>query len=200
VMEETAGSESRPTTASNGSVSSSGTSEDSRRFSSFLQSVAQVSGVVTIIAATVYALGMFTLVLPISNSYNSTFPAAWYAVSVVPKTVVVGHGISSLAWPSLALTVATTLFALMVLWVLYVVSIGWRHAKQTASRPTLYLNSLAVIYSLLALLIFLGFQALFPAWVQGSGLELPGPSVTYYTQRSLTFMQVPLDILIVLLC
>jgi len=165
-----------------------------------LQSVAQISGVATIIAATVYALGVFTLVLPISNSYNPTFTAAWYAVSVVPKTVVVGHGIRSLAWPSLALTVATTLTALMVLWVLYVVSIGWRHARQTASQPTLYLTSLAIIYSVLAILIIPALNALFPAWVQGSKLELPSSDVAFYTQRSLTMATVPLDILIVLSC
>jgi len=122
-MKETADLDSNPR-RSNGSVSYSDTSEGSRRYSSYLQSVAQISGVATIIAATVYALGVFTLVLPILNSYNSTFSSAWYAVSVVPKTVVVGHGIKSLVWPSLALTLATTLFALMVLWVLYIMSIG----------------------------------------------------------------------------
>jgi hypothetical protein len=134
-MAKTAYSGSKHTSASNGSGSPNGETAGSRRLSSYLQSVAQISGVVTIIAATVYALGVFTLVLPISNSYNSTFPAAWYAVSVVPKTVVVGHGIKSLAWPSLALTVATTLFALMVCgFCTSYRSDGVRPGKQRANR------------------------------------------------------------------
>src|SRR5215218_6629425 len=141
MVEKAADSESKRTSASNGSGSPSGEAGGSRRLSSYLQSVAQISGVVTVIAATVYALGMFTLVLPITNTYNSTFPAAWYAVSVVPKTVVVGHGIKSLVWPSLALTVATTLFAVMVLWLLYIMLIGWHHARQSARQPTVNLTS-----------------------------------------------------------
>ena len=162
--------------------------------------MAQISGVATIIAATVYALGVFTLVLPILNSYNSTFSSAWYAVSVVPKTVVVGHGIKSLVWPSLALTLATTLFALMVLWVLYIMSIGWRHVRQTTGQPTLNVTSLALIYSLFVALAWISISTLLPAWVQGSGLEVPKAGIALYAQRSLTFMVVPLDILVVLLC
>src|SRR5215218_4934343 len=141
-MDKTVYSGSKRTSASNGVGSPKGDIGGSRRLSSYLQSAAQISGVVTIIAATVYALGVFTLVLPMSNSYNSPFTVAWYTVSVVPKTVVVGHGIKSLVWPSLALTVATTLFALMVLWLLYTMSIGWRYARQIARQPIPYLTSL----------------------------------------------------------
>jgi hypothetical protein len=198
--EKKAGTESKPAAASDGSVDSSEAFRGGRRLTPYLQSLAQISGIATIIAATVYALGVFTLVLPISRSYNSTFPAAWYTVSVVPKTVVVGHGIRSLFWPSLVLTLTTTLSALMVLWVLYVMSIGWRHARQTESQPTLNLTSLAIIYSVLALVFNLVLSALFPAWVKGSKLELPSSDVAFYAQRSLTFMSGPLDILIVLLC
>src|SRR5215218_8486827 len=129
MVDKTADSQSTISSTSNGSRTPEGKGGGSRHLSSYLQSIAQISGVVTIIAATVYALGVFTLVLPISNSYNSTFDAAWYAVSVVPKTVVVGHGVKSLASPSLALTLATTLFALTMLWVVYIISIGWRHAR-----------------------------------------------------------------------
>jgi len=152
MVEKAADSESKRTSASNGSGSPSGEAGGSRRLSSYLQSVAQISGVVTVIAATVYALGMFTLVLPITNTYNSTFPAAWYAVSVVPKTVVVGHGIKSLVWPSLALTLATTLFALTMLWVLHISAIGWRHARAAAERPALSLFSILNIYTFLSVL------------------------------------------------
>jgi hypothetical protein len=88
----------------------------------------------------------------------------------------------------------------MALWVLYIMSIGWRYARQTASQATLYLTSLVIVYSLLAMLINIWFSALFPAWVRGSGLDLPSSDVAFYTQRSLTFMTVPLDVLIVLLC
>jgi hypothetical protein len=151
-VEKTPGAETKRTSASNGSGSPDGGTGGSSRLSSYLQSVAQISGVVTIIAATVYALGVFTLVLPISNTYNSTFPAAWYAVSVVPKTVVAGHGITSLVWPSLALTLATTLFALTMLWVLHTLAIGWRLVRATAERPALSLFTILITYAVLSVL------------------------------------------------
>jgi len=127
--------------------------------------VAQISGVVTIIAATVYALGVFTLVLPIVNSYNSTFAAAWYTTSVVPKTVVVGHGVKSLVSPSLALTLATTLFALTMLWVMYIISIGWRHARAATESPALSPFSMVKIYALLSVLTFTIGAAVSVVWV-----------------------------------
>jgi len=151
-MEKPADSETKHTSASNGSGSPDGGTGGSRRLSAYLQSVAQISGIVTIIAATVYALGLFTLLLPISNTYNATFPAAWYAVSVVPKTVVVGHGIKSLVWPSLVLTLATMFFALAMLWVLHTSAIGWRHARAAAERPALSLFSILNIYTFLSVL------------------------------------------------
>ena len=152
-MDETPDSQPKPSSTLNDSGSSEGETENSRRFSSYLQSIAQISGVVTIVAATVYALGVFTLVLPISNSYNSTFDAAWYAVSVVPQTVVVGHGIKSLVWPSLALTLATTLFALTMLWVLYTLSIGWHHARAATARPALSPYSMMMHYAVLSIIL-----------------------------------------------
>jgi hypothetical protein len=152
MMEKPADSATTHTSASNGSGSPDGGTGGSRRLSAYLQSVAQISGIVTIIGATVYALGLFTLVLPISSTYDPTFPAAWYAVSVVPKTVVVGYGIKSLVWPSLALTLATTFFALVMLWVLHTSAIGWRHARAAAERPALSLFAMANIYTFLSVL------------------------------------------------
>jgi hypothetical protein len=70
---ETADSESQRTTASNGSGTVGSTSGTSRRLSSYLQSVAQISGVATVLAATVYTLGVFTLVLPITRHYDATY-------------------------------------------------------------------------------------------------------------------------------
>jgi hypothetical protein len=197
-MVESPDSESERTSASNGSRSPSGTSGGGRHLASYLQSVAQISGIVTIIAATVYALGMFTLALPISSNYHSTFPAAWYAVSVVPKTVVVGHGIKSLLWPSLALTVATMLFSLLVLWLVYIVSIGWHHARHTASQAAVDLTSLAIIYSLLSSLIVEAVRY-FPAattWIEHNTLIYDIPS---QIRTTLALMAIPPAILIVLL-
>src|SRR5215211_3278829 len=160
-MDKTVYSGSKRTSASNGVGSPKGDIGGSRRLSSYLQSAAQISGVVTIIAATVYALGVFTLVLPIANSYNSTFAAAWYAVSVVPQTVVVGHGIKSVVWPSLALTLATTLFALTMLWVLHTLSIGWHHARAATERPAAATErpalspfSMVMNYAILSIILF----------------------------------------------
>jgi hypothetical protein len=80
---------------------------------------------------------------------------------VVPKTVVVGHGIKSLAWPSLALTLATTLFALTLLWLLHTLVIVWRYARAAAEKPALSLFTMAHIYTCLsvltiAIVIFVG--------------------------------------------
>jgi hypothetical protein len=118
----------------------------------------------------------------------------------VPKTVVVGHGIKSLAWPSLALTVATTLFALTALWVLYIMWIGWRHARQTASQPALNLTSLAIIYSFLGALIITAYTVVSPALQGWSQADTPSSTIVFYIERNLAFMAVPPAILVVLLC
>jgi hypothetical protein len=198
-MAELPESESKHTLAPNGSGSTGGTSGDRRHWSSHLQSVAQISGVATIIAATVYALGVFTLVLPISHSYHASFPAAWYAVSMVPKTVVAGHGIKSLIWPSLALTVATTLFALIVLWLLYVMLIGWHHARLTVSHPAVNLTSLAVIYSLLGWLILVAVHNFFPDSTGCMEVQTSPHDIVSHIRRNIACIAIPPAILIVLL-
>jgi hypothetical protein len=202
MADKTPDSESQLKTASNGSLSSSGTSEDSRRFSSYLQSAAQISGVATIIAAAFYALGVVNLYMPLWQIYGTPFSAAWYALSAIPKTVVVGQGITYFAWPALAIMVATTLIALMVLWLLYIMAIALRHAKQTA-RDQATLSSVVSIYSLLVSLflasVFLGYTG----WRvdTGSGIDLlTSPLVEFYIQSSLTQLELLLAVLFVLLC
>jgi hypothetical protein len=59
--------------------------------SSVLGGIAQVSGVITVVAGTVYVLGMITLLLPIYHTYGTSLLIAWYMVSLVPKTMVAGH-------------------------------------------------------------------------------------------------------------
>ena len=152
MVDKTEDSRSKRSSALNSTGSIESDTKSTKRISSYVQSIAQISGVVTIIVATVYALGVFTLVLPIANTYNTTVPAASYAVSVVPKTVVVGHGIKSLVWPSLALTLATTLFALTMLWGLHTLAIGWRHARAEAGRQAQSLYSMVRIYAFLCVL------------------------------------------------
>jgi hypothetical protein len=112
MMEKTADSETKRTSASNGSESPDGTAGDSGRFASYLQSVAQISGLITGLAATIYILGLATLWLSIHVNYDTSLHTAWYAASEVPRTVVAGHGAKSLIWPALvtALPIAILIF------------------------------------------------------------------------------------------
>jgi len=95
---------------------------------SVLGSIGQLSAVITVVAGTIYALGMLTLLLPIYNAYDTTFATAWYMVSLIPKTTVAGYGAKSLLWPSLATVLPIAFITVLVLTVFSLLWVVIRHA------------------------------------------------------------------------
>ncbi len=63
-----------------------------------------------VIGAGTYIVGLVGLWLPILRTYDQDFATSWYAVSLVPRTVVAGHGVAQLRFPLLMLGIMTMLF------------------------------------------------------------------------------------------
>jgi excisionase family DNA binding protein len=98
---------------------SNGQSLSARLRSFFVDLVIPIAGIAVgsaaALAALFYVLGYVTLWLPISRTYTHDWDSAWYAVSLVPNTVVVGLGAGRvLAVPAL---IVSTLF-IFVIWAL----------------------------------------------------------------------------------
>jgi len=55
--------------------------------------VAGVSGLVALLGALAYGLGLLALWVPIWRTYTGDWQTAWFAVSLVPNTVVAGMGV-----------------------------------------------------------------------------------------------------------
>jgi len=74
---------------------------------------AEIAALITALAAAVYVLGLVALFIPNSLAYTGDFSTAWYAVSLVPKTVVAGHGVRQLlAQPLLGIFLVVALVLL----------------------------------------------------------------------------------------
>jgi hypothetical protein len=86
-------------------------------------------------------LGLIGLAIPISRSLAGNLSAAWYAVSLVPRTVVAGHGVRIwMRWP----LVIAALLLLGILGVLRIVL--------PAGPPTTYLMVVVVAWLVIALI------------------------------------------------
>jgi len=76
--------------------------------------IGDIAAVVTIAGVTIYALGLLGLAIPISTVFTKDMSTAWYAVSLMPRTVVAGQGVRIwIRWPFLL----TTLL-LLIMWLL----------------------------------------------------------------------------------
>jgi hypothetical protein len=63
---------------------------------SWLEYVAVSTGVIAVLGVLTYAQGILTLWITIWRTYTGDASTAWYAASLVPKTVVAGVGIGQL--------------------------------------------------------------------------------------------------------
>jgi hypothetical protein len=55
-------------------------------------SIASIATLITVVGASIYVVGLLSLVWPIQNKFTGNAPAAWHVVSLIPRTIVVGHG------------------------------------------------------------------------------------------------------------
>jgi hypothetical protein len=125
------------------------------KLTSGLLYIAQISGIITVIAATVYVLGLFALLLPMLNKYDVSFHSAWYMVSLMPKTVIAGYGVKSLVWPALLTVVPIAFIVVMTLTLVSILVAGARSAQYQAnaaekgelSRIMLFIMAVYLVYS-----------------------------------------------------
>jgi hypothetical protein len=61
----------------------------------------ELSGLFALFGALGYVVGILVLWVPISRNYTHDVAASWYSVSIVPKTIVIGHGFIRLLAPTL---------------------------------------------------------------------------------------------------
>lgn len=64
---------------------------------------ADVASLVAVVSVITYSVGLFVFWYPISATYTGDFASAWYATSLVPRNVVVGHGVRQVFLPYLAI-------------------------------------------------------------------------------------------------
>lgn len=69
------------------------TSDRGKRFT---LSLGELSALTATIGALSYLLGLFVFALPIRRVYSIDMSTAWYATSLVPKTVVAGQGVTGM--------------------------------------------------------------------------------------------------------
>jgi hypothetical protein len=84
-------------------LSGMGGSGEQRGFSRSLvmEIVPPLAAFITVVAATVYALGVFVMWLSLRTQIDD-FSMSWHAVSLIPRNVVIGQGVKALLWPTLA--------------------------------------------------------------------------------------------------
>jgi len=104
-------------------------SEDSPKRSGFFERLGAVSGIVAATAGAIYSLGLIALWAPIVRAYTGDFSTAWYAVSLLPNTVVAGQGVRQLVVGPLS-------FSLLII----IAILLWGFARATALNVGLYLG------------------------------------------------------------
>jgi len=55
--------------------------------------LAELATLVTVAGITVYVLGLIGVAIPIFRTFTHNMSAAWYTVSLMPRTVVAGQGV-----------------------------------------------------------------------------------------------------------
>src|SRR5215212_8406508 len=56
-------------------------------------SIGDLATILTVAGVSIYVLGLIGLAIPILREFTGDITTAWYAVSLVPKTVVAGEGV-----------------------------------------------------------------------------------------------------------
>jgi hypothetical protein len=76
--------------------------------------IGDLAAILTAAGVTIYALGLIGLAIPISRKFTEDLTTAWYAVSLLPRTVVAGQGVRFwIQWP-----LFLTAFLLLIAWLL----------------------------------------------------------------------------------
>jgi excisionase family DNA binding protein len=78
-----------------------------------------VASLLAVVSIATYVVGLFAYWYPISKNYTEDFSAAWYATSLVPRSVVVGHGVKQLLLPYLVALLVFGVFGVCFLFLAF---------------------------------------------------------------------------------
>jgi hypothetical protein len=102
--------------------------------------IGDLAAILTAAGVTIYVLGLIGLALPIRRNFTGDLSTAWYAVALIPKTVVAGQG--ARIWLRLPVTLTALIllssplqrisFSVYIMVVLIIISITSQLAYQTA--------------------------------------------------------------------
>lgn len=121
--------------------------------------IAAVATLITITATAIYVLGLMALGYPVYSRITKNSSTALYVVSVVPRTVVAGHGVRFL----LGIPLVWTLLFASSLSVPQLVSQGTEHSSYVEDEIlnqtiATFLDYLPVIVAIVVVLTFLGLH------------------------------------------
>lgn len=131
--------------------------------------IAEASAVLALVGAITYSLGLIALLMPIALGYTHDFSSAWYAVSLAPKTVVVGQGIRHLLG-----TPTLIVIGYLAGWGLYRYFDDIISQMQGYMGRLLKLSFLAVVIALIALGFWLTWR-----WLQTPNSLHPAGYILY---------------------
>jgi hypothetical protein len=127
----------------------------------FPLSLGELSALTATVGGLTYLLGLFVFALPIRRVYPIDLSAAWYATSLVPKTVVAGQGVTGmLGFPLMVCAFIFVYLALSDLVISNYQTVGtlWR------SGTKVYV----VLMALFPVVSFIGAWLLFGSFLKGA--------------------------------
>jgi hypothetical protein len=106
-----------------------------------------LSGLLALFGALVYMLGILALWFPIFRNYTHDLAGSWYAVSIIPKTTVIGQGLIRLFIP-VTIYAALIAIALSADYVARLQGTPWKIALRTIALLIAYFFPVAWIVTL----------------------------------------------------
>ena len=137
-------------------------------------SFGEISALLAVAAIGIYLVGLFALWFPISRTFTGDFTSAWYAVSLLPRTVVAGQGVRQvLAYPVLSVFVLCFIY----------LAVG---VVKKRLRVDLITASLIVALVIAVLVL------VYLAWILVDGIIIdPEPSQAVYSRTNLIEAGIP---------
>ncbi len=127
--------------------------------------IAAVATLITITATTIYVLGLMALGYPVYSRITKNSSTALYVVSVVPRTVVAGHGVRFLLGIPLVWTLLFAAFLSVPQLAHKVVNVRSSYVEDPILNQTIttLLNELPVIVATIMVLVLLGLHEILSA-------------------------------------
>jgi hypothetical protein len=108
--------------------------------------ITQASAILAVVASGAYALGLFSVWIPLVTAYTSDMTSAWYVAGLVPRNVVLGQGVNKLLAPPIVLWLLTEalMIALYLVWQL----VGKAGGRRSRLVSVCYISLLGGIFVL----------------------------------------------------